>query len=1042
MNALRIAAFFAALALVPAAAFAAAVSPWAKSAEPIFTRIEGRLLPEGVVEALAQDRSGFLWIGTQGGLARYDGYRFKTYLPNPSDPTALPDGYIFALLPDRKGLWIGTDSGGLVRFDAASNAFHTWPAAASGTRGPRSATIYTLAKGPGGRVLIGGDAGLDSFDPQQDAFHHMDLVPNARRQPFVRRLFVDREGTLWVASDEGLFEESRNATRFHRYDLAALPPHSQAVWAVYEDHEGRLWVGSDDDVFVLDRNRRVVKMFHAGNDAVSLWSGPEAAIIETTPGTMWIGSRDGGISIVDAASGRVRRIASATANPNGLTPGRVSQFLRDRSGLIWIANHSGGLLLYNPLDRGTYVLSTDRSDLAIGDTGAVSLAFAFGRLWIGGSHGSLVSLRPGATRSQRFVVPNGSIVSGLGATSDGTLWVGTLRGLCALYAGQRTVTCPAGPAALPRRAAIWGILQADHALWIASNQGLYVKDVRSGKLTVYRRGSGPYGLTSDLVGLPYRDRRGRIWVGTSDGLNRIDPSTRRVTRFVFDPHRSDTIGPGSVESILEDRRGRLWAGMNGGPLNVLIQRPDGSLRVLHLDRSDGLPHQNVDGLAQDAQGRIWTSTDNGMAVIDPDTLRARALGLADGVLGSDYWASSVTQSPDGTMFFGADGGVTIVAPNAASVWGYAPPILLTALHVGGKRVPALALDQTRTPSVTLPANARGVSAEFAALDYSDPQALRYEYRLDGYDSAWVVTDAAHRVATYTNLPPGEYALRVRATNRLGVWSPHELTLGIVALPAWYETWWFRGLSLLILLGAAYGLVQLRTAALRRRAAELEAMVRDRTQALEEASLSDPLTGLRNRRFAMQMLGQDAALTLRRGDDLLFFMIDIDHFKAVNDAFGHHAGDLVLVQTCDRLREMFRESDYLVRWGGEEFLVVVRGSARREAEEIAARVVECIGSRPYALEGGKAVSVTASVGFAAFPFAPSDPNAVSWGHVIDVADAALYRAKESGRNAWCGLTAGPATDLQLLATRLRSSSNGFVSDARVDVATGGPGCKTG
>src|SRR6185437_7249310 len=185
---------------------------------------------------------------------------------------------------------------------------------------------------------------------------------------------------------------------------------------------------------------------------------------------------------------------------------------------------------------------------------------------------------------------------------------------------------------------------------------------------------------------------------------------------------------------------------------------------------------------------------------------------------------------------------------------------------------------------------------------------------------------------------------------------------------WFETWWFRVLLAIVADVAILGAIQIRTAALRRHAQELEAMVRDRTRELEEASLRDPLTGLRNRRFVMQTVGQDATLALRRYDqwlatggvqphdaDLLFFMIDIDHFKAVNDEFGHHAGDQVLVQLRERLQRVFREADYLVRWRGEEFLIVPRGSSRADAPEVAERVRVEVEREPFALDNGQSVT---------------------------------------------------------------------------------------
>ena len=340
-----------------------------------------------------------------------------------------------------------------------------------------------------------------------------------------------------------------------------------------------------------------------------------------------------------------------------------------------------------------------------------------------------------------------------------------------------------------------------------------------------------------------------------------------------------------------------------------------------------------------------------------------------------------------------------------------------------------------------------------ALDYSAPDSLRYAYKLDGYDRDWIDADSRHRVAAYTHLAPGDYTLEVRGTNRLGVWSNHILRLGVRALPAWYETWWFRVLIALLLILAAYGAHSLRTAVLHRRQRELETVVTERTHELSDAnarlqelSLSDPLTGLRNRRFLAQHLEADIALTLRRYEDwradqtieppqeadMLFFLVDLDHFKTVNDRFGHYAGDQVLMQMRERLQEVFRDSDFVVRWGGDEFLTVARDSRRSDAAMIAERIRDVVANRPFSLGGEQSMSISVSVGFATFPFVPSSPDAVSWFQVVRLADHALYMAKQAGRNAWCGLAATNRTDPEVVARKLESTAEDLVRAAALEV----------
>lgn len=989
---------------------------WAAIADPVFVHVDARELPDTYVDALAQDATGFVWVGTAGGLARFDGYRFKNFLPNPSDSRALPEGYVRTLLAgDRGMLWMGSGSSGLIGLDEATETFRTWRADARDRTGPRSATVIALVPTGDGRIWIGGDGGLDRFDPVSGTFEAF-AVSRAARQPAIGSILVARDGSIWVGSTQGLFYRAPHGDAF----VPILTPGGAVIQVatLYGDSQGRVWVGSSDTVRIY----RQAQPF-----ATIPVTGMQLSLLEVKPGTVWSASLAGGIAVLDLANGVRRRITADRINPGGFAQGPTVQLMRDRSGLVWVANGDGGLLFYNPNPVGFYAISASRPATATSVGGATAVASGLdGRLWSGGLDGKLVALDPQRGIVRKFVLPTRAEILRLAVAPNGDLWIATSTGLCRLrFASDTAVRCPDGPAALAHIGS-QALLDDGTSLWVGTGAGLYQVDERTQRVVVYRQGDGPGSLSNDSVMSIFRDREGKVWAGTFNGLNRILPVTHRVTRFIFNPAKASSVGIGFIDAMLEDRRGRIWAGAVGGPLNVVEQRPDGSIRVQHVDRAQGMPHQNVDGLEQDAAGTIWASTNAGLATIDPETLHARALGWIDGVFGGDYWNGSSAKAADGTLFFGSVDGISVAAPGARSPWTYRAPVVITDLEIDRKSVPAWNLNHATTP-VTLPAHDRDVTIEFASLDYSAPLSLRYAYALEPFDSAFVDAPATRRVASYTNLSPGSYRFRVRGTNRLGVWNAAPL-LAIVAQPSWYETTWFRisvvALALLIVWGAS----QIRTYYLRRRQRELEHVVADRTRALSDAneklaelSLTDPLTGLRNRRFLESCIDGDAALAMRLGPgaDLLFFLVDIDHFKAVNDRFGHHAGDRVLVQMRERLQRVFRESDYIVRWGGEEFLMVTRGSKRDDALDLAERVRTEVANQPFALSAGENVAIAVSVGVAAFPFVPEFPAAISWSQTIDLADLALYAAKQRGRNRSALLVATAATDPLRLALALDS-----------------------
>jgi diguanylate cyclase (GGDEF)-like protein len=756
---------------------------------------------------------------------------------------------------------------------------------------------------------------------------------------------------------------------------------------------------------------------------------------------MWIGSSQGGVSVVDFRSHRVRRIAGDQRGQGELSADVVWQWLRDRSGLIWVAGYNGGLLFHDPQAVGIYTLPADRPETGLNNTQARAVAAAPGRrLWVAGLDNSLIELDPERGRMSTLHVPK--TPTALAPGVDGSLWIGTQQGLCNMSAA-RAVSCPAGPHEVGG-AWVMAVLDTPRKLWIGTQTGLFARDGSNGTVSTYRRATSP-ALANDFVTSLLEDRRGRVWVGTINGINLLDERSAKI-----EPIRlaaGSTLEPGFIESIAEDRNGRIWFGAYGIPSFVVQDAPDGRFAIRHIGRNEGLP-ESVDGVAVDGRDRLWASMDNpgnGIAKIDPKGLRVRLLGPADGVSIEQYAVGAVSHADDGTIFFGGLKGVTAIAPDASPAPSLASSLIVTALELGRRGVPAWSVNRPDA-AVELPAGSRGFSVEFSALDYAAPQGLRYSYKLVGFDRDWVSADSAHRIATYTNLPPGNYTLLVRSANASGVWSDRELRLGVRALPDWYETWWFRILLGALLVALLLGIHAGRTALLRRRQRELEELVAARTRELqdanarlEELSLTDPLTGLRNRRFLTQHLETDIAMILRRYDDaptdsaLLFFMVDIDHFKNVNDTYGHRAGDVVLVYMRERLLEVFRESDIVVRWGGEEFLAVAHGGSWNDALEIAERIRVAVSSRPFVLEGGQELAQTASIGFAAFPFVPSAPRALTWSQVVELADYALYMAKDAGRNTWVGLSATDRTDPQTAAAQLKSSAEEAVRLGNLEVS---------
>ncbi len=1026
------AAVLACLSLSCAMAQAAENDRWSALTTTIFQHYRQDDAP-ATATALAQDRAGFLWVGSQSGLLRWDGYRFRVYRRNIADPHALPDVYIQKLFVDRRGqLWIGTSNAGVARYDAALDRFVRYPV--GGEHGLPNPSVLAFAEDGDDGLLVGTSTGLHRLDLRSGTFSSL---PSDAGLPSVaiQSLLRDRGGALWIATRDGLARQRGQGTqawsglRFDAISLPLAPDQRQDAESLMEDDAGRLWIGTSS-------HGAFVRAADGGTIAAVLESGPQPTLqsedvytmAQSQPGEVWLGTWGQGIVVVDTETLRTRRIRNDRALAGSLGNDTIWSLLRDRSGLMWVGavrglSHTDPRqgALRNILGGGTRPGGLSDPEVT------VALAARDGKVWLGlgangidivSNTGTIQRLRADPARPDN-ALPGEHVIS---IAEGPDIYAGTLRGLYRI--GQDGVQVER--LRLPGRAAdasADALLWAGDALWMGAwDDGLWELRFQDGVQSVHHYPLGDR-LADHRILILEKGVGDTLWIGTGNGLTSFDRRSHVTETILPDAADPGALAAGYISSLCLDRRGRLWVASTGGGVSVLTGRDKaGRPRFHRIGAAHGL-YNDVGQILQDGQGYLWASMDKGLARIDPDTFAVQVLRRAEGVALESYWSASGAVLPDGQLLFGGMGGATLLKPELLRGDSARPPVAVTDLRVGGQVLAPGAYAQGGAP-LLIPPGDTSLAVEFSALDYSSPERNRYAYRLDGYDHDWIATDPSRRLAAYSNLAPGDYTLRLRGSNRDGTWSDNELRLPLRVLPAWRQTGWFKAA---MALGGALlmiAVVEARTAWLRRQRRELERCVHERTAELEqatrelrEASLTDPLTQLRNRRFLMQNIEADAALSLRHyrdratqaepdeNIDLIFYLIDLDHFKQINDVHGHAAGDAVLIETGRRLKTVFRESDYVVRWGGEEFLCVGREMQRAQAAALAERIRAAVAEQPFALPDGPPLTITCSVGYACFP-GPGEPcadGAIGWKDVVVLADMAMYIAKRGGRNAWAGLT---------------------------------------
>ncbi len=919
-------------------------------------------LPQSSVEALAQTSDGYLWVGTQEGVARYDGQRFTVF--DKASTRVLRHNRIVALYADTRGwLWIGTDGGGLARY--ADGVFSAY---ARDSDVP-SERVRSIAEDATGRVWVGTEGGLVGFDRERrqgpvllagesiealardvsgglligsaSGLHRLrsdgrleELALGAGRGP-VLALWADRDGGVWIGRGRTLLHWSAGETPRAWGEREGLP--GRAVKALRRDRDGALWLGTEGGGLLRFDGRR----FERFSQAEGLLSDHVLALLEDREGHLWAGVQDGGL----------HQFAAAPFVPwttrEGLAGDVVWPVLGDRQGGVWIGTSSAGL---DRLADGRVTHYGARQGLPSPAVQALALE-RDGALWVGTRGGGLLRLENGRV-TRRLTTADGlpgESVSAVLPASDGTLWIG-LRGdagLARLVAGRLRVFGPAD--GLPRTS-VHGLLESrDGSIWIATDgNGAY--HFAGGALRAYTTRDG---LSSDLVNTFYEEPDGTLWIGTyGGGLNRLRAG--RISSYTT----SEGLYDDAVFAIVDDQRGHLFVSCNKGV--VRLAKADfeafdrGALRPTVFDTRDGMRNRECNGANQPpawraADGTLWFPTIAGVVQVDPRRLAAR--------------------------------------PGPTNV-------LVEQWSIDGRAA-------TPRDGAQLGPGVSRIEIRYSAPTFDVPDRVRFRHRLQGFDHDWI--DAgAERVAHYGHLPAGTYRFEVMAAGADGNFGPQGASLTFVLRPHAFESPWFHALAALGVMALLGGAYRLRVRRLAHRARRLEQVVDERTRELAEAnrrlerlSTLDGLTSIGNRRLFDERLDLEWRRACRLRAPLALALIDVDAFKAYNDGYGHPAGDEVLKRVAQSLAQgLTRAGDFAARYGGEEFAVLLPHTdvdeARRVAERLRARVEALDVPHAHSSVGPR---VTVSVGVAGL--VPSEQLAP--GHLVAAADRCLYEAKRAGRN---------------------------------------------
>ena len=903
--------------------------------------------------SIIQDTHGFMWIGTQDGLNRYDGQKFQIYKNDPDDPASLSQNSITALFEDPQGnIWVGTWGGGLNRFDPHTSKFTRFIPDPAKPGSLSSPIVTSLAMDSTGRFWVGTLGGLDLFDPAAQQFTHYRNDPKdpaSLSSSAVSAILPGPDGKLWVGTG-GL---ALGGAGLNHFDSATgkaerMPARQQClsganISSLVFDKAGLLWIGSGGYSLPgngLDRLDPATGQC----DHFDIAQGPDASmntnnvikILIDGNNQLWATTWGGGLARIDlSAPGKIYVYQNDPASLSSLSNNALYALALDRSGLLWVGSLNSGLNLLNIHNQQFHLYEQSPSGLASNLIGGFAET-PDGQMWVGTWDKGLERFNPLTGQFEHFVHnPQdpaslaSNVVMYIQPDPDGSLWVATLgAGLDhfdpATGKAEHYVNDPANSGSLVDNNVVSLFREPQGRLWVGTMTGLDRLDPDAREFVHYKNDpQNPASLSNNST-VSFWVSGQTLWIGTwGGGLNRLDlsdpaslnPASARFQVFRHDPQNQHSLGDDSVWAITGDRSGNIWLGTQGG-----LDKLDANGNNIKMYREkDGLRNTTVMGVVQDAAGNLWLTTNNGLGRLDQSTEIFSFYDKSDGMQGNEFNSNALLKTRQGLIYAGGSHGFNVFNPAQIQPNPVPPQVAITGFKIFN--TPA-AVDLSGMLPLKLNYDQNFISFEFAALDFQAPGKNHYAYKLEGFDKDWV--DAGTRnYASYTNLPGGSYVFHVRAANSGGVWNETGVSLPLGVTPPFWMTWEFIavsviGLAVLLVLG-----FQWRVRAVRQQNIRLEALLLEQQRAEAELRLSEARFRAVFENSALGVVILDLTNLSLRYNDVCRKLVEDEHLPAtLNNVYEFVSSRYRQVEApiIDELMNDHRESyttDHVYRRPGAE-----------------------------------------------------------------------------------------------------------------------------
>ncbi len=767
------------------------------------------------VSSIIQDSHGFLWIGTQDGLNRFDGYGFTVYRHQPSDPSSLSGSNVNSVIEDSKGnIWVGTQAG-LNKLDRERNSFKVYRHEPGNLYSISDDNIYYLYEDRAGKIWLKTERGIDWFDSGTGTFtqylHYTDDSNYVTGSGYYH-IYEDNKDRLWVGSRDGLFYFDRLAERFRRYSHDPGDPVSisnNKVKCILETSSGHLLIGTSAGLNIFNRiDESFTSVYIDPNITGESGFNVINTIFEDSRGNILLGT-DSGLFTFSPDDEQIRPFGGKAISGT-FSDMEVSVIFEDRSNNLWVGS-LGGLFM---IDSKSKFASTRIHDyLPEAPSSAALIASVLSskdeELWIGTWGGGLFMLNRHTGDIKHYSVnsPNASdrisndFVHALFSDSMGRIITGTRNGLD-IYPGDQTGFEPFCPTNQEEECTVFNsnrvyriFEDSQQVIWIGTGRGLH--SVRDGNMkSYYHNPQDAAGIPSNKVTDILECRNGFIWLATDGGLSRFDRTTETFSNYRKDPEKGRfSLSNNELTCLHEDSNGNLWVGSVAG-LNRFFP---GTGSFMVFSEMEGLPNNLIYTILEDNEGNLWLSTNRGLARFNPDSFEIDVFDVADGLLSYEFNLGAGFRGENGELFFGGVAGLNSFFPDSLVTNNIIPPVAITSFEVLSPEGNRFLLAEEKEEIILRPRE-NSFIVEFAAMDFTRPSKNRYAYKLKGLENNWIYT-GSRRTVSFSRIPSGTYTLRVKGSNNDGVWNEEGVSLRIVIITPWWKSGYayvLYGVSLLAL----------------------------------------------------------------------------------------------------------------------------------------------------------------------------------------------------------------------------------------------------